>query len=255
MHKLIKGAVISLFTFGLAVASCHNEEPKQEESPKNNSAANKSDDKGASTNKDGSSDAASDANNGTDATSDDNGKQNVSDTMTDAAGNSYKTVVINGLTWMAENIKYEDESAGITCDWSGYNYHEDADFKEEYGCYYKLESAKKVCPTGWHLPTEAEFQNLLSKADAYDLMAKKPAWSKSSQDGRDTYGFAALPAGSGRCQVGECALFWSSSEDSGDQVYLLIRATAYADDDIITEIVAALDVDPATYMSVRCIKD
>ena len=97
-------------------------------------------------------------------------------TMSDNGGNTYKTVEINGVTWMAENMKYTSD--GIVCRvnqrnkgdkecWSPECYEDVPNFKEDYGCLYDLASAMKVCPTGWHLPNFHDFYSLLIAADPH----------------------------------------------------------------------------------------
>ncbi|MDW3646522.1 MAG: caspase family protein [Bacteroidia bacterium] len=62
----------------------------------------------------------------------------------------YRTLVLNGLIWMAEDMNYETEEGS----WLVEN---------EYGSYSRLytwETAMKVCPQGWRLPSDEEWKSL-----------------------------------------------------------------------------------------------
>ncbi|MFH0864743.1 MAG: fibrobacter succinogenes major paralogous domain-containing protein [Bacteroidota bacterium] len=75
--------------------------------------------------------------------------------MTDIRdGCIYKTVILGGQTWMAENLNY------ITSDGS-WCYNNDSINCERYGRLYNWETAKEVCPAGWHLPSKAEWDTLV----------------------------------------------------------------------------------------------
>jgi len=125
-------------------------------------------------------------------------------------GKTYKTTKIGSQTWMAENLNYN--ASGSKC------YDNKPENCTTYGRLYNLETAKKACPVGWHLPSEAEWQNLTGiaggNASAGGKLKTKSGWHLPSgaewqniagiksrlANGTDEFGFAALPSGSGNAK-------------------------------------------------------
>lgn len=70
-------------------------------------------------------------------------------------GKKYKTVKISNQVWMAQNLAYK-ASSGY---WA---YDDDKSNVKKYGYLYNWETATKVCPSGWHLPSESEFETLVN---------------------------------------------------------------------------------------------
>ncbi|MBX2873763.1 MAG: hypothetical protein KTR30_16730 [Saprospiraceae bacterium] len=66
---------------------------------------------------------------------------------------SYQTMEINGLNWMAENLRYSTADIGWT-------YNNDPSLEAKYGRMYNWEMAQQVCPVGWRLPSKAELEDL-----------------------------------------------------------------------------------------------
>ena len=115
-------------------------------------------------------------------------------------GNTYKTIKIGGRWWMAQNLNYATET-GSWC-------MENDSTGSQFGRFYNWETAMKVSPTGWHLPSKQEFQNLLDSLGGND----DELFHKLLNDGQS--GFNALLTGShleeyGR--KGRSANFWSST--------------------------------------------
>ncbi|NDF60572.1 MAG: hypothetical protein EB100_05775, partial [Crocinitomicaceae bacterium] len=97
--------------------------------------------------------------------------------ISDNDGNTYKTVYIGTQQWMAENLKVTKYNDGTsipnisnntqwsnltTGAWSYYN--NDVANNAKYGKLYNWYAVspttngnKNVCPTGWHVPTDAEW--------------------------------------------------------------------------------------------------
>ncbi|HNY31528.1 MAG TPA: FISUMP domain-containing protein [Fibrobacteria bacterium] len=147
-------------------------------------------------------------------------------------GQIYKTVKIGTQTWMAENLNFKVDSSW----W--YNRSDDSGAK--YGRLYQWSAALRlddscnsmtcstrvttphqgVCPSGWHLPRDAEWDILAANVSGANTVATnlKSLNGWSGRNGTDSYGFRALPAGDrdyidGRFyNVGAYARFWSSSE-------------------------------------------
>ncbi len=179
--------------------------------------------------------------------------------MTDAAGNSYPTVDIGEQIWMAKNMAYQAE--GITC---SANTDEDSDFVANYGCLYTFADAQKVCPTGWHLPTRAEFEALLEYADAnktsasaFLALAGKVVFINELTDvpvmGKDDFGFGALPAGMYYADedesffdfFGTYALLWSGTTQDK------VTDVLFVGDENVR---LSRDFAPEGSYSVRCLK-
>ena len=131
-------------------------------------------------------------------------KEENTSTFTDSRdGKTYKTVKIGNQVWMAENLNYETSSGSWCYDGISSN-------GDKYGRLYDWETAKKVAPPGWHLPSKEEWEVLLmylggSGSAAYNQMipggisgfyALFGGWR--DHNGNDNY-------------MGAHALFWSSS--------------------------------------------
>lgn len=151
-------------------------------------------------------------------------------------GQKYKTVKIGKQTWMAQNLNYKMANS--------YCYNDTSSYCDKYGRLYAWAAAKSACPTGWHLPSQTEWQTLLTVADGAEarVTAGKKSRagvrlkSKSGWNGTDDFSFSALPAGyrdddgisrGGGCDDEDCneggyAQFWSSTEgDDSDYVYIM----------------------------------
>jgi uncharacterized protein (TIGR02145 family) len=115
-------------------------------------------------------------------------------TFTDSRdGRTYKTVVISGQRWMAENINYETDSS-----WC----HSDNPFNcVKYGRLYTFDAAKTVCPAGWHLPAFEEWRVLIIAAGGtanewrFSEYGAENLKSDSWDNGKNLLGFSALPGG------------------------------------------------------------
>ena len=77
-------------------------------------------------------------------------------------GQTYKTVKLNGLTWMAENLNFD---VGEGC----WFYENDSKNGEKYGRLYTWEAAMKACPPGWRLPTDEEWKSLANAFGGYSI--------------------------------------------------------------------------------------
>jgi len=138
--------------------------------------------------------------------------------LTDARdGKTYRTTTIGGRTWMAENLNYKADSS-----WC---YNDSDSYCDKYGRRYVWNTAKKVCPAGWHLPTSLEWGYLEEVVGGQDIAAKrlksKSGWAwnkyrKVSGNGTDDYGFSALPNG-GRGHPRDAAdhsgFWWTTVDD------------------------------------------
>ena len=136
-------------------------------------------------------------------------------TMTDPRdGKAYRTVVVNGLTWMAENLNYADNEVGESlcindeenlCELYGRLYSRDATMNSS-SCEYRAmcdyltsELIQGVCPDGWRLPTVEEAEGLVNLEDGVSrsLMSAK-SWGSDTmtvKPGTDDYGLSFVAAG------------------------------------------------------------
>ena len=163
-------------------------------------------------------------------------------------GLTYKTIVIGKQTWMAENLNYEVENSFCPGGRS--------ENCTKYGRIYTWPVAKKVCPSGWHLPTRAEFETLITAVgeDSSGVKLKTTSGWSNDGNGTDDFSFSALPGGAKSSSgytlnVGKEAYLWSSTESDSYSAYYLYLSSSYEK--------AYLSKDNAKdyWYSVRCVQD
>ena len=88
----------------------------------------------------------------------------------DRDGEVYKTVTIDGTTWLAENLRHETKTGSESWkvidghnQWGSPTWAQDASKDATHGRYYAYEIATEACPAGWDLPTESDFMKLSEK--------------------------------------------------------------------------------------------
>ena len=177
----------------------------------------------------------------------------------DRDGKAYKTVKIGNLWWTAENINYKTEES--------FCYGDDDSNCAKYGRLYKWDDAVKACPDGWRLPTKNDFEDLFvavgGRLSAGQVLKSTSGW-KSDGDGRDAYGFSAIPAGywdeyDSYGLEGSNAYFWSStvyehSDRSAYNMYMNYSAEHRYPDGNYDEAHLASNYKRRG-LSVRCVKD
>lgn len=113
-------------------------------------------------------------------------------------GNVYKTVVINGKRWMAEDLRISDSIAEPLLKngkWGTVLYcdaHQQCDYSAVTtdDSDVTIQLPEKLCPEGWHLPSESEFESLLEGNDIYSLQMKATSDFVSATDAT---GFSIVP--------------------------------------------------------------
>ena len=107
-------------------------------------------------------------------------------------GKTYKTVKIGTQTWMAENLAFKYDGGCLA-------YKDSTKYVTVYGYLYNWETAMKVCPAGWHLPTDAEWTTLttyLGGEGAAGVKLKSTSIRVNPNEGAaNSSGFTALPGG------------------------------------------------------------
>jgi len=131
----------------------------------------------------------------------------------------YRTVKIGNQIWMAENFNYNAPGSKF--------YYNDPKNAEKYGRLYDWETAMKVAPSGWHLPSDAEWQMLVDFAGGSEVagtkLKAKNGWNENG-NGTDDYSFSTLPGGDGNSYgnfsfVGYSGVWWSSSESNASNAW------------------------------------
>ena len=154
-------------------------------------------------------------------------------------GKTYKTIQVGRQLWMAQNLAYapimsftfNNKTEGDSLTGSiqnegreykdsnyesfAYCYNDSVRNYEKYGALYTWEAALIGCPSGWHLPSEQEFDSLLTtiggnRKNVYRTLIGGGASGFEGQLAGGLYHFQTMhPSFIGKDNAG---FFWTSSE-------------------------------------------
>jgi uncharacterized protein (TIGR02145 family) len=205
----------------------------------------------------------------------------------DYEGNSYKTIYIGNQQWMAENLKVSkfndgtainqvtDKSQWINQTTPAWTYYNNSDINNtSYGKLYNwyvtnsmVNGDKNVCPTGWHVPTDTDWDELINYLDStaegginYPNVAGSKLkqvgisnWITPNSDATNSTLFTALPGGlrggiGDFYSLGYAAYFWSETEKDTDNAWCrsLNNLNSYAN---------KKTTGKPNGLSIRCIKN
>ncbi len=212
-------------------------------------------------------------------------------TVTDIDGNVYNTVLIGDQCWMKENLKTTKYRNETPIEYPGsnnnawefnttgaYAWHDnDISWKDSYGALYNwhaVNNANGLCPTDWHVPSDAEWNVLIlhidpsADPDALGIQSgiaggkmkstrtepePHPRWSVPNTGASNESGFTGLPGGYRFYLgffgiIGSYAYWLSSTEHSADNAWY--RSLYYNDGNVYR-----FSFNKASGYSVRCLKD
>lgn len=206
-------------------------------------------------------------------------------TVTDIDGNVYHTVTIGTQVWMVENLKttkYRDGTSipnvtdntewinlttGAYCD-----YNNTPSNSSTYGRlynWYAATNARNIAPTGWHVPTHADWSTLTTYLGGESVAGGKlkeigtTHWQSPNTGATNEAGFTALPGGyrhgnkefggfvgdgGGFYEIGLLGLWWSATEIGATDAWYRVMfydGSNVGKDDFVKEV----------GFSVRCVRD
>lgn len=158
-------------------------------------------------------------------------------TVSDYEGNSYEWVRIGDQVWMAENLKATRYSDGTPIPLETHDFrweiirsgaycwyrNDSARYADPYGALYNWyaidttsNGGRNVCPSGWHVPSDAEWTELTNLLGGENMAGGKlkesgtTHWLSPNNGATNESGFTALPGGI-RWDFG----FYSANESRG----------------------------------------
>ena len=188
-------------------------------------------------------------------------------------GYDYQLVEINGECWFAENLRNTQFNDGTeiatrlsNSEWSTATvastvYNEGSEnesfFLASYGrlyTYYAVANPSGICPTGWHVPSDAEFTALATFLGGESVAGGKMKSSSCWVDGANESGFSALPGGKRTLtgtfsEGGTSANFWSSTYTTTPAGALFLELKTFNSG------IALNNANKRIGLSVRCLRD
>jgi len=195
--------------------------------------------------------------------------------VNDFDGNTYPTIGIGSQIWMAENLKtihYNDgsliptvtnDSLWIALESDAYCWYNNDETKNKtvYGALYNWYAINtgKLCPTGWHVSTAAEWETIIKYLGGEKKTGGKlkesgtSHWYSPNTGASNSSGFTALPGGArgvnGHFYVmRQYGYWWSSTENMTKDAWDWLVGWNFSD------VGRFNDVKQQGY-SVRCLKD
>jgi uncharacterized protein (TIGR02145 family) len=197
--------------------------------------------------------------------------------ITDKDGNVYTSVTIGTQVWMVENLKttkFNDNTniplVSDNAQWAALStpaycwYNNYAPNKNNYGALYNWYSVNtgKLCPTGWHVPTDAEWTILTTFLGDESVAGGKlketgtSKWYEPNTGATNETGFTAVPCGSRSSdgsfesadQIRFDCYWWTPTTDV--DYMAIVRYVDYFD-----SFVYPWEIYKESGMSVRCLKD
>ncbi len=193
------------------------------------------------------------------------------DGVTDIDGNEYITVIIGEQEWMAENLLAIRNADGDTinrycykydieqyCDLYGGLYSWHTVMNGEKGSNDNSSRVQGICPTGWHVPSDAEWSELIDYLDGRSVAGGKLKeagtvhWDSPNVGATNEVGFTALPGGmryfNGTFMfIGRDGRWWSATGESANSAW-------YRDITSSCDSVYRNTTDKRMGFSVRCIR-
>ena len=203
-------------------------------------------------------------------------------------GQTYKWVKIGNQVWMAENLNYASDNSwcnssnATNCDHYGRLYTWAAVMNGASSSSANPSGVQGVCPTGWHVPSDAEWTDLVNYVDSQGYpnsnvvggagnalkschqvgsplggacnTSDHPRWnSHSTHYGTDAFGFSALPGGSRATtesfgSIGRGGTWWSSTESSSTSAWYWGMSYHFGT-------VSRYAINEANGFSLRCVRD
>jgi uncharacterized protein (TIGR02145 family) len=163
----------------------------------------------------------------------------------DLNGNEYATVIIGDQEWFAENLRTSFYSNGdsipnveentlwaATTEGGWCHFMNDSTYETPYGKLYNWYAAadtRNVCPTGWHVPMQSEWQELhtfLGGANVAGGKMKEAGvnhWDTPNTGGTNASGFTAIGSEErtswgpfGDLSMGFKAFYWTGEQGTTD---------------------------------------
>jgi len=202
-----------------------------------------------------------------------------SSTVTDIDGNLYHTVQIGNQCWTQSNLKTSKYRNGDSIPTGLSNSQWSSTTSGAYAIYdnnsvndglygklynhYAVTDSRGLCPTGWHVPSDAEWTTLVNQlggssvaGGALKSTAMQPTpggWNSPNTGATNSSGFTALPGGlrgsfGDFLNLSSFGFWWSSSVSSGSDAWY--RLLNYSDSNF-----TRFDNDRTLGFSVRCCRD
>ncbi len=198
--------------------------------------------------------------------------------ISDVDGNLYRTVILGGREWMAENLRVTHFANGdpiplVTANeaWSELVvtespawclYDNDNSMECPYGVlynWYTITDCRNVCPSGWHIPTESELSFMEQFIGGPETAGGKLKsandfyWLAPNTNGLNNAGFNGLPAGFRDPQgnfneLTESTHWWSAT--SVDEETAHQRHVTYDSGELFS-----VPANKNSGFSIRCMKD
>lgn len=209
-------------------------------------------------------------------------------TVNDIQMNSYSTVYIGGKEWMTQNLrstKYRngndiqnitDPAAWAIASGGAYAWYGNDVNNQSSGAlynWYAVSDSRGLCPTGWHIPSDAEWKYLEGFVDTeFDVgdaewddtgwrgfdagkrLKSATGWENGLTPGTNDYGFNALPTGYRNAETGnfygqtEYLTYWVSTQFDSNNAWRRYITYNY-------NLVSRDSYSKKSGHAIRCLKD